>query len=1404
MLRLSKGIERCFQLAEYAISLPATCLSSISEQHNQSANDILHHAKNKGSALLAFDVGEMLIEVNQEENGIWVFKATDSMLDRPKVIIQKREGDGYNNWEEKVTTYLKKYVGKITSTDYGRTERRWKQGTFRKLLHDFELTGKLFQQNGNVILKLPRDDQPLVFTGSNAELKAQIVLKYVYDKMKTPDEESGSHTRDLLTRAFLCYLQASGSLLAPWMEKNVRFVKSSDIEFTNRMEDNILSRRIMPVEGTSSLFERFYRIAFSSSFQDPYVDISKADDQHQSSISLGLSFQEKTVNGLSKVLIGLLATREPKIGFLGILSALPVTSYAAHSPLLTNSAKKSNAFVTEILHKRNEPISLNNPLPDLNASINQPFQEIIFLREVYQTANPNSNLEFSCKQTNGSALPNWLTLNIGPISLQRDHHLGTSVKVVRVSGNYAYVLTSTKQLLIFDITNPANPQLAGSRSFSYNDIYNLLFKNGYAYLATTSIKVYNVADPANILFVSDGPYESYVYGMATSGSHLYYIGYYNGYAEFCILDITNPQNLVLLGSTSSLGVFGIFTTIGISGNYAYVVCDDPRIFIIDFANPASPKLVRSLSVGNNMNLAAPLAKGNILFLAADQYVKTYNITQKTNPVLISTIELSMPPPGQLTTAKELSLAGNYLYASCGINGIWVIDVANPQSPKIVSSFGTPASANQAVVSGNNLFSANDNGITIYRADERVFYGTPTSADRGLLLLDMTASDEEGNSLSESVAVHVGNVNVMPISNQQVYVGNTTLFTVPATTFDYPGANFTYTANLAGGLPLPPFIDFNPTTQTFLIAPQSGDQNTYPLELTADDGNGGITKTRFNLNVADRPPVLEQPLRNQTAFTGESFEYIFSSDSFSDSDGDTLSYSAHMVGTNGLPGWLTFDPVLRKFSGLPFGKGVYPIEVIASDGYGGSLSHTFIITVPPSPPIVLNPLNTQTASVGNPYSYTFNTNTFFDVDNEPLAYRTDSLPAFLSFSSATRTFIGTPQTEDVGTYSITVHAEDPEGLTTSSTFSLNIINSVNNNPPVLVKAIPNQTEKAGVPFSFTFDPGTFVAPSNNEMTYQATLESGAPLPEGLFFESDTRTLSGVVQNPQALRITIRAIDPAGGFAVATFTLDVIGTYPPIVLNPLPNGVASVGEPFSYHIPSYTFADPNHDPLKITVFQSNGTPLPKWMKWDPVTSTLTGTPGPWDTNIFQIKDIMLEAWASDGLGSAKSSFTISVGGESFWATFIKYGVSFSTLIVGSIGAWESRALIWNYFNKKKYHKGVERAITGTEFNHKINLPLKNVKEVKAFYNGKPMVKLPNGLTYDDNQISGIPKGNNEGYYTIRVVDHQGYIYEEFDLIIKNNENDPDPCPDLSSLEKVKKRLKLKQKSDDEKSNMMKPLI
>lgn len=94
-------------------------------------------------------------------------------------------------------------------------------------------------------------------------------------------------------------------------------------------------------------------------------------------------------------------------------------------------------------------------------------------------------------------------------------------------------------------------------------------------------------------------------------------------------------------------------------------------------------------------------------------------------------------------------------------------------------------------------------------------------------------------------------------------------------------------------------------------------------------------------LANAIPGVSRPEDNAVLFT-------LAANTFTDADGDPLTYSATLDGGGALPAWLTFDAATRTFSGTPpldF-NGFFDIRVSASDGMD-SASTVFQLAITPA-------------------------------------------------------------------------------------------------------------------------------------------------------------------------------------------------------------------------------------------------------------------------------------------------------------------------------------------------------------------------------------------------------------------------------------------------------------------------
>lgn len=194
-----------------------------------------------------------------------------------------------------------------------------------------------------------------------------------------------------------------------------------------------------------------------------------------------------------------------------------------------------------------------------------------------------------------------------------------------------------------------------------------------------------------------------------------------------------------------------------------------------------------------------------------------------------------------------------------------------------------------------------------------------------------------------------------------------------------------------------------------------------------------------------PPVLDNPMTDQSATEGGLFQFQVPAGTFSDPDGDALALGATLAGGSALPGWLSFDVQSGTFSGTPTNGdvGSINVEVTATDIGGESISDTFALTVENvnDAPVLNGVLADQLADEGALFEFTIPGGTFTDVDaGDSLtlsASQADgsALPGWLSFDAQTATFSGTPQSGDIMPLRIQVAATDSAGVSVTSGFRL---------------------------------------------------------------------------------------------------------------------------------------------------------------------------------------------------------------------------------------------------------------------------------------------------------------------------------------------------------------------------------
>ncbi|UBF25627.1 tandem-95 repeat protein [Kovacikia minuta CCNUW1] len=380
--------------------------------------------------------------------------------------------------------------------------------------------------------------------------------------------------------------------------------------------------------------------------------------------------------------------------------------------------------------------------------------------------------------------------------------------------------------------------------------------------------------------------------------------------------------------------------------------------------------------------------------------------------------------------------------------------------------------------------------------------------------------------------------------------------------------------------------------------------TVQLKDSGGTSNGGIdtsTAQTFTITVnsVNDAPIVVNTIASQSTTEDTFFNFTVPIDTFTDVDGDSLSYTASLSNGNALPTWLSFNPITRTFSGTPTNDNVgsLNLRVTATDTSGASASSTFDVAI---------------ANVNDAPSFT---------GNAPLAAIVEDTMNSAGQSIASL-FTGLVTDPDAGaSLKGAIIFGDPANATTqgrwqfSTTNGSSWFNVADSGSPfalsatALVRFVPVANYN-GTP------PGLVVRALDN--TFSGNFSSG-----GIYYSVNTQTVGGtspISANTATINTSVTSVNDA-----------------PTVTGTLAGQKVLQDFPFSFTVPANTFSDADlGDTLTYSATLSNGNFLPSWLTFNPTTRTFSGTPAAGD-----LGNLALQVIATDSTGASTSTpFALAV--------------------------------------------------------------------------------------------------------------------------------------------------------------------
>jgi hypothetical protein len=469
-------------------------------------------------------------------------------------------------------------------------------------------------------------------------------------------------------------------------------------------------------------------------------------------------------------------------------------------------------------------------------------------------------------------------------------------------------------------------------------------------------------------------------------------------------------------------------------------------------------------------------------------------------------------------------------------------------------------------------------------------GTPTASAAGIYVLNLTATNEIGPSVTQTITVYVDGPPAITSGAAATFIAGT-LGSYAVATSGFPNGVITESGALPGGIT---FVDNRNGTATISGMATASADGVYPLNITVNNGIAPAATQAFTLTIGQTPSITSTGAAPFTAGVPGSFTIT------------TTGFPVGVISESGtLPGGMTFQDNGNGTAiivGIP-DPGVsgisYPLTIAVNNGIGPAVTQAFRLIVNQSLAITSPAAATFTVGVAE----TFTMTTSNTQSTLPALAEIGNLPNGISFvdnDDGTATISGTPATSTGGIYGLYLTAtyfgaatnaaqllvltvDQPPAFFSSATATFAVVTAgsftVSTNDPA-----PSSTFGAD---------GSFAINTSGGVPSATVLSEAGKLPSGLLFKDNgdgTATISGTPaasaggayvlnitasngiapDTAQSLTLYVDGPPSITSSPTATFTTGSLGSFT-VTTSGLPYGViAEIGA-----LPAgITFAD-NHD-------------------------------------------------------------------------------------------------------------------------------------------------------------------------------------------------------------------------------------
>src|SRR5439155_10841560 len=156
------------------------------------------------------------------------------------------------------------------------------------------------------------------------------------------------------------------------------------------------------------------------------------------------------------------------------------------------------------------------------------------------------------------------------------------------------------------------------------------------------------------------------------------------------------------------------------GHYAYISCD-AGLVVVSLEDPLHPKVMETGGLAGIRNPRKVAFQFRYVFVLDDEGLKVIDVTFPEIPIPLSKAKLA------IADARDIYVCRSYGYIAAGKQGMLIVDLETPASPKLVSRFDADGRMNDATAVRVGM---TNSCLYAYVADGR----------NGLKVLQLTSAD----------------------------------------------------------------------------------------------------------------------------------------------------------------------------------------------------------------------------------------------------------------------------------------------------------------------------------------------------------------------------------------------------------------------------------------------------------------------------------------------------------------------------------------------------------------------------------------------------------------------------------------------------------------------------------------